>query len=303
MNAPRTTPQAAPAHGTALLGQLWKLMRADRPIGTLLLLWPTWWALWLASDGLPPLWTLFVFTAGVWLTRSAGCVINDYADRWLDPHVKRTRERPLATGRVSGRQALALFAGLMLVAFALVLTMNLLTIGLSFIGVVLAATYPYLKRHTHLPQVYLGMAFGWGVPMAFAAVQGSVPPLAWLLYAANILWSTAYDTWYAMVDRDDDIRMGSRSTAILFGDLDLLIQGILYVLFIAAMSLVGLRAGLGLLYWTGVLGAVALIAWQFVLCRHRDRDACFRAFLHNNWVGAVLFAGIVAAQWSGASAA
>ena len=149
----------------------WKLMRADRPIGTLLLLWPTWWALWLASGGLPPLWTLFVFTAGVWLTRSAGCVINDYADRWLDPHVKRTKDRPLASGAVSGREALALFAGLMIVAFALVLTLNWLTIGMSFIGVFLAASYPYLKRYTHLPQVYLGMAFGWGIPMAFAAVQ------------------------------------------------------------------------------------------------------------------------------------
>ncbi len=293
MGYERYQQQPAPSR----LASYWKLMRADRPIGTLLLLWPTWWALWLASDGMPAPWTLFVFTAGVWLTRSAGCVINDYADRWLDPHVKRTQDRPLATGAVSGRQALALFAGLMLVAFALVLTLNALTIGLSFVGVFLAATYPYLKRYTHLPQVYLGMAFGWGIPMAFAAVQGEVPPLGWVLYAANILWSTAYDTWYAMVDRDDDLKVGSRSTAILFGDLDLVIQGILYALFFAAMALAGQRAGLGMPYWAGLGVAAALVAWEFWICRTRERQACFRAFLHNNWVGAALFAGIVASQY------
>ncbi|WP_312917781.1 4-hydroxybenzoate octaprenyltransferase [Stenotrophomonas sp.] len=295
MKHPTTTPPAADLRSR--LGHYWKLMRADRPIGTLLLLWPTWWALWLAADGMPPLWTLFVFTAGVWLTRSAGCVINDYADRWLDPHVKRTKERPLATGAVSGREALALFAGLMLVAFALVLTLNALTIGLSFIGVFLAASYPYLKRYTHLPQVYLGMAFGWGIPMAFAAIQGEVPPLGWVLYAANILWSTAYDTWYAMVDRDDDLKVGSHSTAILFGDLDLVIQGILFALFFAAMALAGQRAGLGWAYWTGIAMAMALVVYEFWLCRNREREPCFKAFLHNNWVGAVLFAGIVASQY------
>ncbi|KAF1015233.1 MAG: 4-hydroxybenzoate octaprenyltransferase [Stenotrophomonas maltophilia] len=267
-------------------------MRADRPIGTLLLLWPTWWALWLAAGGLPPLWTLFVFTAGVWLTRSAGCVINDYADRWLDPHVKRTKDRPLASGAVRGRAALALFAGLMLVAFALVLTLNGLTIALSVVGIFLAASYPYLKRYTHLPQVYLGMAFGWGIPMAFAAVQGEVPLLGWLLYAANILWSTAYDTWYAMVDRDDDLKMGSRSTAILFGDLDLVIQCVLYALFLATMALVGVRGGLGGWYVLGLLVAAGLIAYEFWLARHRERDPCFKAFLHNNWAGVALFAGL-----------
>ncbi|WP_367347254.1 4-hydroxybenzoate octaprenyltransferase [Stenotrophomonas bentonitica] len=276
-------------------GQYWKLMRADRPIGTLLLLWPTWWALWLAAGGLPPLWILFVFTAGVWLTRSAGCVINDYADRWLDPHVKRTKDRPLASGRVSGREALVLFAGLMLVAFALVLTLNALTIGMSFIGIFLAASYPYLKRYTHLPQVYLGMAFGWGIPMAFAAIQGEVPVVGWLLYGANILWSTAYDTWYAMVDRDDDLKMGSHSTAILFGDLDLVIQGILYALFLGTMAMVGMRSGLGLYYWLGVAVAAGLIAYEFWIARKRERDPCFKAFLHNNWVGAALFVGIAAA--------
>ncbi len=274
------------------LGQYWKLVRGDRPIGTLLLLWPTWWALWVASGGLPPLWTLFVFTAGVWLTRSAGCVINDYADRWLDPRVERTKHRPLATGTVSGREALAVFAVLMLVAFALVLTMNRLTVYLSVAGLFLAATYPYLKRHTYLPQVYLGLAFGWGIPMAFAAVQGSVPPVAWVLYCANILWATAYDTWYAMVDRDDDIRAGSKSTAILFGEMDLIAMGVLYALMFVALYLVGRQAGLGPYYWAGLGVAAVLVAYEFVIARKRDRDACFRAFLHNNWVGMAVFAGI-----------
>ena len=274
------------------LGQYWKLVRGDRPIGVLLLLWPTWWALWLAAGGMPPLWTLFVFSAGVWLTRSAGCVINDYADRWLDGKVERTRGRPLATGRVSGREALAVFAVLMLVAFGLVLTMNWLTVWLSVAGLFLAASYPYLKRYTYLPQVYLGMAFGWGIPMAFAAVQGEVPLLGWLLYCANILWATAYDTWYAMVDRDDDIRAGSKSTAILFGDLDLIAQGVLYTVTFLALALVGRQAGLGTAYWIGLGVAVALVAWEFWICRTRERAPCFRAFLHNNWVGAAVFAGI-----------
>jgi 4-hydroxybenzoate polyprenyltransferase len=258
----------------------------------LLLLWPTWWALWIAAAEVPPLWTLFVFTAGVWLTRSAGCVINDYADRWLDPQVERTRTRPLATGAVSGREALAVFTALMLVAFALVLTLNRLTMYLSVVGLFLAATYPYLKRYTYLPQVYLGLAFGWGIPMAFAAVQGTVPPVAWVLYCANILWATAYDTWYAMVDRDDDIRAGSKSTAILFGDLDLVAQGVLYALVFLALYLVGRQAQLGMYYWAAMAVAVLLVIYEFVIARHREREACFRAFLHNNWVGAALFAGI-----------
>ena len=270
----------------------WALVRGDRPIGWLLLLWPTWWGLWIAAGGVPPVWPLLVFTAGVWLTRSAGCVINDYADRWLDPQVERTRNRPLATGELSGREALVLFAALMLVAFALVLTLNRLTILLSIVGVLLAASYPYLKRYTYLPQVYLGMAFGWGIPMAFAAIRGEVPAVAWLLYLANIFWATAYDTWYAMVDRDDDIRMGAKSTAILFGDMDLVAQGVLYVLTFAALALVGERAGLGAWYWCGVGIAMLLVAYEFVIARHRDRSGCFRAFLHNHWVGAVVFAGI-----------
>ena len=274
------------------LGQYWKLVRGDRPIGVLLLLWPTWWALWIASKGVPPLWTLFVFTAGVWLTRSAGCVINDYADRWLDPQVERTRGRPLATGAVSGREALLVFAVLMMAAFALVLTLNRLTVYLSIVGLFLAASYPYLKRYTYLPQVYLGLAFGWGIPMAFAAVQGTVPAVAWVLYFANILWATAYDTWYAMVDRDEDIRAGSKSTAILFGDMDLIAQAVLYALMFAALWMVGRQAQLSLYYWAALGVAIALVAYEFRIARYREREACFRAFLHNNWVGAAVFAGI-----------
>lgn len=274
------------------LGAYLRLMRADRPIGWLLLLWPTWWGLWFAAGGLPGWHVFIVFTLGVWLTRGAGCVINDYADRWLDGSVERTRSRPLVTGDVSSREALVLFVVLMLAAFALVLTLNRLAIWMSVIGVLLAASYPFLKRYTYLPQVYLGMAFGWGIPMAFAAIQGTVPALAWLLYVANILWATAYDTWYAMVDRDDDLRVGAKSTAILFGDLDLLAQAVLYALMFLAFVLIGQRAEMGLYYWAGLVVAAALVAWEFRITRDRDRDACFRAFLHNNWVGMAIFAGI-----------
>ena len=276
------------------LGAYLRLMRADRPIGWMLLLWPTWWGLWFAAEGVPGWHPLVVFTLGVWLTRGAGCVINDYADRWLDGNVERTRGRPLVTGEVTGREALILFVVLMLAAFALVLTLNRLAIWMSVIGVVLAASYPFLKRYTYLPQVYLGMAFGWGIPMAFAAIQGSVPPVAWLLYLANILWATAYDTWYAMVDREDDLLMGSKSTAILFGDLDLVALGVLYVLMFLTLALVGQRAGMGLVYMAGLIVAAVLVAWEFRTARSRERDACFRAFLHNNWVGMAIFAGIAA---------
>ena len=295
--APRAPLPPAPPprwHWRERLPHYWKLIRGDRPIGILLLLWPTWWALWLAAEGVPPLGTLFIFTAGVWLTRSAGCVINDYADRWLDPQVARTKSRPLATGAVRGREALMVFAVLMLVAFALVLLTNRLTVYLSFIGIVLAASYPYLKRYTYLPQVYLGLAFGWGIPMAFAAVLGEVPALAWLLFCANVLWATAYDTWYAMVDRDDDIRAGAKSTAILFGEADLIAQGALYALFLAALYLVGQRAELGEHYLYGLGAAAVLIAWEFWRARDRSPGGCFKAFLHNNWVGLAVFAGIAA---------
>jgi 4-hydroxybenzoate polyprenyltransferase len=279
------------------LGQYWLLIRGDRPIGWLLLLWPTWWGLWLAAGDLPPLWILLVFSLGVWLTRSAGCVINDYADRWLDPLVERTKGRPLASGAVRGREALAVFAALMLVAFALVLSLNRLTIWMSVVGVMLAASYPYLKRYTYLPQVYLGLAFGWGIPMAFAAIRGEVPALAWLLYVTNIFWTTAYDTWYAMVDREDDLRAGSKSTAILFGDLDLAALAVLYALFFAGLGLVGRQAELGWPYSIGMAVALGLVIYQFAIGRRRDREGCFRAFLNNHWVGMAIFIGIAAALW------
>ena len=290
---PEPTPAGAPTPAwRARLDQYWLLIRGDRPVGILLLLWPTWWALWIAAEGLPPWHLLLIFSAGVWLTRSAGCVINDYADRWLDPQVERTRQRPLATGAVSPREALALFVVMMLVAFGLVLFTNTLTILLSIAGAFLAATYPFLKRHTYLPQVYLGVAFGWGIPMAFAAVQDTVPPLAWLLFLGNLLWTTGYDTWYAMVDREDDIRAGSKSTAILFGDADLVAQGLLYAGFAWAMWLVGGRAGLGIFYYVALAVAIVLVLRQFWIARDRGREHCFEAFISNQWVGLAIFAGI-----------
>lgn len=284
----------APPPWRERLPHYWQLIRADRPVGVLLLLWPTWWALWLAADGFPPVGTLLIFTAGVWLTRSAGCVINDYADRWLDPKVARTKSRPLATGAVSGREALVLFAVMMLVAFGLVLLTNALTVLLSVVGVFLAATYPYLKRHTYLPQVYLGIAFGWGIPMAFAAVQGTVPPVAWLLFLGNLLWTTGYDTWYAMVDRGDDIDAGAKSTAILFGDSDVPALAVLYTGFLGTMGLLGQRAELGWFYWMGLALAAATVLLQFSIGRSRRTKDCFLAFRINQWTGLAVFAGIAA---------
>jgi 4-hydroxybenzoate polyprenyltransferase len=274
------------------LDRYWRLVRGDRPIGWLLLLWPTWWGLWLAAEGLPPLGILLIFSAGVWLMRAAGCIINDYADRWLDPHVERTRQRPLASGEVAPREALLLFVVLCLVAFGLVLLTNPLTVWLSVAAVVLAASYPYLKRYTWFPQVYLGIAFGWSIPMAFAAVTGEVPALAWLAFVANVLWSTAYDTWYAMVDREDDIRMGARSTAILFGDADLLFQGVLFASFLGTLLLLGQRAELGWPFLAGLALAAGLIGWQFWRARDRSREGCFAAFRNNHWVGMAVFGGI-----------
>ena len=274
------------------LPHYWQLIRGDRPIGTLLLLWPTWWALWLAAGGFPPVKAFIVFTLGVWLTRSAGCVINDYSDRWLDGQVQRTQGRPLATGAVSPREALLLFVLMMLAAFALVCLMNRLTIYLSVVGAFLAATYPLLKRYTYLPQVYLGLAFGWGIPMAFAAIQGTVPVVAWVMFLGNLLWTTAYDTWYAMVDRDDDLRMGAKSTAILFGDADLPALALLYLCFLGTMALLGRQADLGFNYAIALLVAAGFIVWQFVSARDRSRERCFAAFLNNQWVGLSVFGGI-----------
>lgn len=271
----------------------WALIRGDKPIGVLLLLWPTWWALFLAARGLPSLKIIIVFTLGVWLTRSAGCIVNDYADRWLDGQVKRTQERPLATGKVSSLEAKVLFCVFMLTAFALVCLTNTLTIYMSVIAVVLAATYPFLKRYTYLPQVYLGIAFGWGIPMAYTAVQGKIPQEAWLLFCANLLWTTAYDTWYAMVDRDDDIRVGAKSTAILFGDADLVALGILYAGFLWAMLLLGRNIPLGANFYISLAVACGFIAYQFYRGKSRKREDCFAAFLNNQWVGLAVFAGIV----------
>lgn len=268
------------------------LTRMDRPIGALLLLWPTWWALWLAAGDFPPWKLLLIFTLGVFAMRAAGCAINDYADRKLDPQVSRTAGRPIASGRVSPREALVVFAALLAFAFVLVLFTNPLTLKLSFVGAVLAAAYPFTKRFTHLPQVVLGAAFGWSIPMAFAAVMDTVPPIGWLLFIANILWSVIYDTEYAMVDREDDIRAGAKSTAILFGDAVLPILGVLMITFLLAMLFVGQRAALGWPYWTALAGAAALFAYQQWLIRYRTKEACLAAFRHNNWLGLTVWVGI-----------
>jgi len=274
------------------LHQYYLLTRLHKPIGILLLLWPTLWALWVAAAGMPDLSILLVFLLGVVLMRSAGCVINDYADRHFDPHVARTRERPIAAGRVGPREALILFAVLCLLAFALVLTLNRQTIYLSFGALLLAAVYPFSKRYTQLPQVVLGAAFGWAIPMAFAAVQGEVPRIAWLLFTVNVLWSTVYDTFYAMVDREDDVKIGVKSTAILFGESDLLIVGVLQILMLAGLILVGQLAYLGRYFYLGLLVAAGLSLYQQYLARRRDRDGCFQAFLNNNALGASVFLGI-----------
>lgn len=284
------------------LTQYAKLARMHRPIGAALLLWPTWWALWLAAGDFPPWGLLIIFTFGVFLMRSAGCVINDFADRKLDGEVKRTRDRPLATGSVSVREAIGVFLVLITLAFGLVLLTNKLTVQLSFVGAFLAVTYPFVKRYTYLPQVYLGCAFGWSIPMAFAAVNGgdhaafmAALPLCGLLFLGNVLFSTIYDTEYAMVDRDDDLRIGVKSSAILFGDADLPILGVLMATFIFTMALVAQRGQLNPIYFIGVALAAVLFVWQLWIMRKRDRDACFAAFRNNNWVGLVLWVGIVLA--------
>lgn len=275
------------------LYQYYLLTRLHKPIGILLLLWPTLWALWIAAEGVPDLQVLLVFVFGVVLMRSAGCVINDYADRGFDPHVQRTRERPIAAGRVTPREALLLFAVLGMAAFMLVLTLNRQTVYLSFGALLLAIVYPFTKRYTQLPQVVLGAAFGWAIPMAFAAVQGEVPRVGWLLFLVNVLWSTAYDTFYAMVDRDDDLRIGVKSTAILFGESDRLIVGVLQLLVLGGLVLVGRMAGLGLYFHLSLLVAAGLALYQQYLVRRRDRTGCFQAFLNNNWFGAAVFVGIL----------
>lgn len=271
-----------------------QLMRLDKPIGIYLLLWPTLWALWIAAEGVPSGANLLIFVLGVVLMRSAGCVINDYADRKVDGHVKRTQARPLASGKIQPREALALFAGLLAVSFALVLCTNQSTVWLSFGGVLLAACYPFMKRYTYYPQVMLGAAFSWGMPMAFTAQTGELPAALWLLYLANLLWTVAYDTYYAMVDRDDDLKIGVKSTAILFGDADRLIIASLQGLALLCLLLAGARFHLGAYYYSGLLLAAGCFAWQLWSTRNRDMHACFAAFLHNHWAGLAIFLGIVA---------
>ncbi|HSP58144.1 MAG TPA: 4-hydroxybenzoate octaprenyltransferase [Halomonas sp.] len=275
------------------------LTRLDRPIGTWLLMWPTLWALWVAAQGLPERRLLLIFIAGVYLMRAAGCVVNDYADRHFDGHVRRTKNRPLATGRISEGEAQALFLILVMAAFVLVCFTNLFTVMLSVGGVILAFIYPFMKRYTHLPQVFLGAAFSWAIPMAFGAVLGHVPIEAWLLFVANVAWTVAYDTEYAMVDREDDLKIGIKSTAVLFGQADRLMIGLLQGLTLAVLAWVGLRLGLGIFFWLGLGAMAATFVHQQVLIRKRDRDRCFQAFLNNHWSGLVLFAGIALSLWPG----
>ncbi|WP_299981103.1 4-hydroxybenzoate octaprenyltransferase [uncultured Pseudoteredinibacter sp.] len=269
-----------------------QLMRIDRPIGTLLLLWPTLWALWLANEGMPPWHLLVIFTVGVFIMRAAGCVINDYADRNFDGHVERTQHRPLAAGKIAPRNALILFAGLGIAAFALVCLTNTFTIALSFGGIALATCYPFMKRHTHLPQLVLGAAFSWGIPMAFSASLNELPPTAWLVFTANLLWTVVYDTQYAMVDRDDDLKIGIKSTAILFGEQDKMIIGCLQGLTIMSLIVLANRFDLGFAFYMSLAVATGLFVYQQILIRGRERQACFKAFLSNNYVGAAIFAGV-----------
>ena len=285
----------APSHAVNLAAKLplyARLTRLDKPIGILLLLWPTLWALWIAGAGRPEGLVLAIFIAGTVLMRSAGCVINDYADRNFDGHVERTRLRPLATGAVTTREALALAAALAIVAFVLILPLNRLVILLSVPALFLAASYPFTKRFFAIPQAYLGIAFGFGIPMAFAALLGEVPALAWVMLVANVLWAIAYDTEYAMVDRPDDLKIGIKTSAITFGRFDVAAVMLCYAAFLGLMVWVGLAAGRGGAYFVGLVAAAGIAGYHWTLIRHRERPACFRAFRHNNWLGATVFAGL-----------
>lgn len=270
-----------------------RLMRIDRPIGSLLLLWPTYWALWIAAQSTPNLHILIVFTAGVFFMRAAGCVINDFADRHFDGHVERTKHRPLPSGDVTEKEAKILFASLVGLSFLLVLTLNSMTIWLSIAGLALAWIYPFVKRVSHLPQVVLGAAFGWSIPMAFSAVGETLPLVCWVLFFVNIIWSVIYDTQYAMVDRDDDLKIGVKSTAILFGQYDKLIIGLLQLLMVGLLVVVGLLASLGMIYYLALALVVGLFVYQQQLMVNRERAPCFKAFMNNNFVGLILFLGIM----------
>ncbi|MGH8560297.1 MAG: 4-hydroxybenzoate octaprenyltransferase [Methylococcales bacterium] len=274
-------------------------MRFHKPIGILLLLWPALWALWIAGKGSPEPRVVAIIIAGVVIMRAAGCVINDYADRQFDPLVSRTRDRPIAAGRVTKTEALLLFSGLCLCAFGLVLLLNTITILLSFMGAFLAASYPFMKRYTHLPQIYLGVAFGWAIPMVFAAQTESLPRSAWLLYIATILWALAYDTMYAMVDREEDLKIGVKSTAILFGDLDRIFIAIIQALVILTLYLAGDNESFGYSYHTGLIAAAVFVVYQQTLIFDRSPEGCFKAFLNNNWFGAMVFLGILMQYWIG----
>ena len=278
---------------TERLNQYEKLMRLDKPIGILLLLWPTLWAQWLATLG-QPLWpVLWIFILGVVLMRSAGCVINDYADREFDPHVARTKDRPLAAGKVSPREALGLAAGLAFAAFLLILPLGKLVWGLSVVALLLAVSYPYTKRFFALPQAYLGIAFGFGIPMSYAAVWDTIPNEAWILLVANVFWALAYDTEYAMVDYQDDLKIGIKTSAITFGKFDRVAIALCYGVMLALLAWVGQRLHLLWPYYVGLLVALGIAAYHLWLIRRREPRACFRAFLHNAWLGAAIFAGIV----------
>ena len=271
---------------------LLQLIRFDKPIGTLLLLWPALWALWLAAQGVPDYALLAIFLIGTFLARSAGCIINDLADRNLDGAVARTNTRPLVTGEITVREAIALFVALMLLAFILVLFTNRLTVILSVGAVILASSYPFMKRYMQLPQLVLGAAFSWSIPMAFAAQSGALPPALWLVYLGNLLWTMAYDTAYAMVDREDDLKIGIKSTAILFGQYDRLMIAVLQVSSLICLYLAGQAFGLGLYYNASLVVSAALFGYHQYLIRERKPDECFRAFLHNNWVGMAIFVGV-----------
>ncbi|MBF0265269.1 MAG: 4-hydroxybenzoate octaprenyltransferase [Gammaproteobacteria bacterium] len=269
-----------------------QLMRLDKPIGTLLLLWPTLWGLWISSKGIPSLIILIIFCLGVFLMRSAGCVINDYADRELDKHVNRTKNRPLTSGKVTEKEALALFLSLSITSFILVLFLNQLTIFLSIIALFLAALYPFMKRYTYYPQLFLGLAFSWSIPMSFAANNADISIITWILYIATILWIIAYDTQYAMVDREDDLKIGIKSTAIAFGTYDKLLVFLLHLLSLMLLAITGLLLDLKISFYIGLLSAFIISLYQQWLIKDRVKEQCFKAFLNNNWFGLVIFIGL-----------
>jgi len=279
------------------LSEYEKLMRLDKPIGILLLLWPTLWALWVASDGRPTAWIVAIFVIGTVLMRSAGCVINDYVDKDFDGHVERTRNRPLAARRISPKEALWLAAGLAVLSFVLILPLNGLTIAMSVPALFLAGSYPFTKRFFAIPQAYLGIAFGFGIPMAFAAFQNDIPLEAWMMLLANVFWAVAYDTEYAMVDRPDDLKIGIKTSAITFGRFDVAAVMACYAASLLILGWVGLATGGGAIFLAGLAVSAGIIAYHYTLIRERDRPKCFKAFLHNNWVGAAIFAGWALDYW------